>query len=261
MPTRRPVDSLGAHQPSSRLTLQRAFFAEMSDKQPLKCLFDYLDDTYFFIKDRVGRLIAVNRPLFVRFGHSNEYEMIGTTDADRYPPVIAARYRADDELVLSNKPLIGRVEMLYNDHGLLDWFVTTKLPLLNRRDQVIGLMGIVRRWHGERDLELPSSRMASVLQRLRSDTTHQLTVGDLAADNHISPRHLQRECRSLFGIGIKELLLRTRLQAATQALRTTATPIAHIAITFGFCDQSAFTKRFQQHTGLTPARYRKVYKK
>jgi AraC-like DNA-binding protein len=40
-------------------------------------------------------------------------------------------------------------------------------------------------------------------------------------------------------------------------LAGTSEPIADIALTCGFCDQSAFTQHFRRHMGLTPAAYRK----
>ena len=41
-----------------------------------------------------------------------------------------------------------------------------------------------------------------------------------------------------------------------QALIRTARPIAEIALSLGYCDQSAFTQQFRRNTGQTPHRFR-----
>ncbi len=54
----------------------------------------------------------------------------------------------------------------------------------------------------------------------------------------------------------QEFLVRTRIQAASQALIETNAAIADIAIMHGFCDQSAFTRQFSRHVGETPRVFR-----
>jgi transcriptional regulator GlxA family with amidase domain len=55
--------------------------------------------------------------------------------------------------------------------------------------------------------------------------------------------------------------LRTvRVQAAQRMLAGTTTSIAAIAADTGFTDQSHFTRRFRQSTGLTPAAYRRRFR-
>jgi transcriptional regulator GlxA family with amidase domain len=49
------------------------------------------------------------------------------------------------------------------------------------------------------------------------------------------------------------------VQQARLLLSTTDKPLPEIAILTGFTDQSHFTKRFRQTTGLTPNAYRRQF--
>jgi transcriptional regulator GlxA family with amidase domain len=73
----------------------------------------------------------------------------------------------------------------------------------------------------------------------------------------MSVRQFNRSFRKAMGTSPREFLVKTRIRAACEALRTSDTPISHIAVDFGFYDQSSFTKLFKRHMGMTPLRYRK----
>jgi transcriptional regulator GlxA family with amidase domain len=56
--------------------------------------------------------------------------------------------------------------------------------------------------------------------------------------------------------------LRTvRVQASRRLLTTTSRTLAEIAAAVGFTDQSHFTKRFREVTGITPGEYRRRFVK
>ncbi|MCB1078244.1 MAG: helix-turn-helix transcriptional regulator, partial [Verrucomicrobiae bacterium] len=59
------------------------------------------------------------------------------------------------------------------------------------------------------------------------------------------------------GVSPQTFLIKTRVQAACEALRNTGTPIGDIALDLGFYDQSSFTGHFRHHMGVTPLRYRR----
>ena len=54
---------------------------------------------------------------------------------------------------------------------------------------------------------------------------------------------------------------RARIQAASDELVTSDKSVAQIAGEYGFCDQSAFTRQFRQHTGETPLAFRRRRRK
>jgi AraC-like DNA-binding protein len=159
----------------------------------------------------------------------------------------------------TGRPLIGRVELWYNEQRVLDWFVTNKHPICDAHGAVIGLMGIVRSYEGQRRSMQPMSLINSTIEYIREHHHERLTVEELASRADLSPRHLHRKFREVFGLSVREFLVKTRIQAASDALLHSETSIAQVAIDFGFCDQSAFTQVFRKHMGLTPRQFRLRY--
>ena len=155
--------------------------------------------------------------------------------------------------------MIGRVELWYNEQRVLDWFVTNKHPVRDLRGKIIGVMGIVRSYEGQRRSMQPMSLINSTVDHIREHHHENLTVENLAQRAELSPRQLHRKFREVFGLSVQEFLIKTRIQAASDRLLRTDQPIAVIATDLGFCDQSAFTQLFRKHMGLTPRQFRLRY--
>lgn len=251
------------HTPRSDAQQQQAeFFAQLGAVQQFRELFEHLPDVYFFAKDAGSRLMAASTPILKRFGLKSEAELIGTTDHDYFPAHVADSFVRDDRTVLSTgKPLIHRVEIWYNEQRLLDWFVTDKLPLRDTDGKIVGVMGTVRSYEGSRTSRLPYSQISDVVDYVRKRHRGKITVTEIAKLAGVSPRQLHRRFRDVFGMSALEFLTRTRIQAASDELLNTDRPIVDIAIDFGFCDQSAFTRQFRNHVGQTPLKFRRQYRK
>jgi PAS domain S-box-containing protein len=241
-----------------RRAFQAAFLRRLGGPQPLRELFDHLSDVAFSLKDRQSRVICASRAVLEKFGMKSELEIVGTTDRDRYPARMAEVFlQGDREVVESGRPRPDRLEVWYNAQGALDWCVVTKRPVRDRRGQVIGVMMVMRPWRGSpRDLSSESG-VGRVVRAIRRSPGDPHPVSDLARRAGLSPRQLQRRFRDLFGVGVKEFVLRARLQAAADALQDGTAPIADVALSSGFYDQSSFTRQFRKRTGTTPARYRR----
>lgn len=236
--------------------LQADFFARMADPQAVREIFEHLPGVFFFVKDAQGRHIAANSVTFARFGIQSERELIGAMDEKFFPEEWAKAFRADDQKVIrSGKPLINRLELWYNEQRTLDWFLTTKLPVHDRHGKVIGVMGITRR-DEERMRQHDVREVTAAVQHARQHCDRNITTAELARAAGVSERHLHRQLRATLGLTPHELLLRTRIQSAAEALVKTSAPISEIAIDHGFCDQSAFTQQFRKRTGITPRQFR-----
>lgn len=232
----------------------------MGGKQQFQQLFEHLPGVYFFVKDRQSRMVCASQPFWEHLGAKSEAEIIGRTDHDFFPQHAADHFQRDDELVMSTgQPLIGRVELWYNEQRVLDWFVTNKLPIRDLRGEIIGVMGIVRSYEGQRRSMQPMTLINSTVDYIREHHHERLTVEELAERAALSPRQLHRKFREVFGLSVQEFLVKTRIQAASDTLLHSDQPIAQIAVDFGFCDQSAFTQLFRKHMGLTPRRFRLRY--
>lgn len=245
---------------SDALTIQQEFFALMGGPQRFQELFEHLPGVYFFVKDRQSRLVCASQPFREHLGVKSEAEFVGKTDYDFFPPHAADHFVHDDQLVMTTgEPLIGRVELWYNEQRVLDWFVTNKLPVRDLKGRIIGVMGTVRSYEGQRRTMQPLSLIHSTVDYIRQHHHERLTVEELARQADLSPRQLHRKFREVFGLSVQEFLVKTRIQAASDALIHSDQTLAQIAADFAFCDQSAFTQLFRKHTGLTPLRFRQRY--
>ena len=244
----------------SATNLRDEFFARMGTGQQLRILFEHLAGVYFFIKDDQSRLIAANRGILDRLGAKDETDIVGTTDHDYFPPEIADSFVRDDEQVLkTGQPITGKVEIWFNEQRVLDWFVTSKFPIRDAAGRVIGVMGITQSYEGKRRDLLPLSSISKAVELIRHNCHRNLSSQELAKSAGVSVRHLNRKFQEAFKLSPHEFALRTRLQGACETLIRTDKPIIQIALDYGFCDQSAFTKQFRHHMGVTPAAYRKRY--
>ncbi|HSI62980.1 MAG TPA: helix-turn-helix transcriptional regulator, partial [Candidatus Saccharimonadia bacterium] len=155
----------------------------------------------------------------------------------------------------SGKPLINRLEVWYDEQRNLDWFLTTKLPVLDKKGKVIGVMGITRR-DEDRMRHHDVREVTAAVQHARKNCDKNVSTAELARAAGVSERHLHRKLRDTLGLTPHELMLRTRIQSPAEALAKTSVSIIEIAISHGFCDQSAFTQQFRKRTGVTPKQFR-----
>ncbi len=70
--------------------------------------------------------------------------------------------------------------------------------------------------------------------------------------------HLSREFRRHFSITVGEFLRRKRVEHACHLVSKTNEPLADVAMTCGFSDQSHFSATFRRQVGLTPGRFRQM---
>lgn len=106
----------------------------------VEALFEHMPGSLFFVKDRKGRFLAANEELVRLFGASNEAEVIGLTDADFLPAYIAEGYRKDDRRLFEKGVIIrNRVELVTTRDGVVDWIVTTKVPLRNTAREIVAV--------------------------------------------------------------------------------------------------------------------------
>ena len=111
--------------------------------QLLTELMDNIPDVVYF-KDKRGRLLWVNKAHARGLG-LNPGQVVGKTDFDFFPKARARQMAKDDARVFrSGKPIIDKVERATRADGIDNYVTTTKIPRLDAKGQVIGLIGITR---------------------------------------------------------------------------------------------------------------------
>jgi AraC family transcriptional regulator len=81
-------------------------------------------------------------------------------------------------------------------------------------------------------------------------------LAELARASALSKFHLLRLFKAAFGVSPVQYAEGCRMERGKHLLRQSHMPIASIAETLGYESQSAFTKMFRRHVGVTPHAYR-----
>ena len=93
---------------------------------------------------------------------------------------------------------------------------------------------------------------------LETNFLRPLSLAEIAGAAGVHRVHLSREFRRYFSTTVGDFLRRKRIEHACHLVSTTNTPLAEIAMTCGFSDQSHFSATFRRQVGLTPARFRQM---
>jgi AraC-like DNA-binding protein len=242
-----------------RLARKDEFLAQISGHSHFDQLFGHLPGVAFFVKNAAFQLQAANREFWSRLGVDSEAALVGKTDFDLFPQRLAENFRRDDIAVMkSGRPMHDILELFFDAQSLPDWYLTTKLPVFDHAGTVIGVMGTVRSFAGERQLRSSMMQLDRAVEYLRANFRSQIRMSDLASRCGMSVRQFNRRFRETFNITPNAFLIKTRIHAACELLRDSGTPICEIAEQLGFYDQSSFTLHFRRHMGTTPYRYRRL---
>ena len=233
------------------------FLASIAGPSFAERLFDHLPDVVFSIKDREGRYVSMSAACVERCGLHHKRDAIGKTADDLFPKHMAARYRQQDEKVFaSGKAIVDNLDLTVFNDGSPGWCVSTKVPLFDAQQTMIGLAVI------SKDLIEPSragfidANFAATVDYILECYPQHLLLEDLAERAGLSVPQFDRRMKRIFQISAGQFIIKTRIDAAAQLLRHSERSIAEIALNCGFCDQSALTRQFRQLTGLSPSQYR-----
>lgn len=83
------------------------------------------------------------------------------------------------------------------------------------------------------------------------------TTRELAADAGVHPVYVARAFRAAFGIGIGEYARLVRAEHARRMLTRASTPLARLALSAGYSDQSHMTREMRRFLGVTPIAVRR----
>lgn len=106
---------------------------------------------------------------------------------------------------------------------------------------------IYRRLHRARDF-------------LAASYDRPITLEETARVACLSPNHLLRSFRTLFGQTPHQLLTERRLSVARRLLVTTDLPVTEICFQVGFVSPGSFSHLFARKSGLSPERYRHAFR-
>ncbi|GGR33852.1 AraC family transcriptional regulator [Deinococcus ruber] len=223
----------------------------------METLLDQVVDTMFFVKDTALRYVSVNEALLRRTGCRSKAQVLGRTAAELFAGPLGANITAQDAGVMkAGTGLSGQLETYLLPSGEPSWCLTSKQPLYAPDGTLNGLCGI------SRDLPVPNQsgpmyvRLAEALRLLQGHYGTPLRITTLAKVAGLSEDQFARTVQRLFGLTPKQLLIKTRLEAASELLLTSQLSVSEIAVHCGYVDHSAFTRQFRRVASMTPVQFR-----
>jgi PAS domain S-box-containing protein len=223
-------------------------------------LFEHVPGTLFFAKTAAGEIMLGNRAFVERCGYPSLEKLAGRTDAEIFPPHMAAKYREDDlEVMRTGRPMLQIVELFPSRQGEPEWFITDKLPLFDDAGKIAGVCGLVRSYEGSRRALQPYLDLAPVADYIKAHSGEAISVRELARMAGLSVRQFERKFFETFRTTPKHYLMRLRVLLACDELLETRRTITEIALAAGFCDHSAFARHFRKHMGVSPREYREKF--
>ena len=161
------------------------------------------------VKDASGRFVWVSDNLARRYGFADPAEMVGLDDYAINPPQLIKMYRRDDlEVMRSGRPLLGRIELCFNEGGMLDWNVTNKLPLCDAGGKVIGLIATIQEYPGMQRLPVFGGELRPVIEYIFAHLGQSLHVAQLAEIAGVSCRQIERRFRNATGMSPTDFIIR-----------------------------------------------------
>jgi PAS domain S-box-containing protein len=146
---------------------------------------DYLLETFLentpdhmYIKDVDGRFTRLSASLARWMGHDDPRHVLGRTDFDFFADSHAETARAAElEIMRTGEPIVGLEEREEWQDGRVTWVSTTKVPLRNRDQHLVGIFGLSRDITARKIAEQHTQEQASQLESLAAQL-EQLTLED-----------------------------------------------------------------------------------
>jgi AraC-like DNA-binding protein len=247
---------------SSPKTFQDAFFQKHPGAFSVMDLFEYLPNASFYAKDTESRFVKANHAFVLNHGVQTEEEILGKNDRDFHPPAFAEAYITEDKRVMAGRKAIpGQLWMVFHPGQQPHWYISTKAPLFDSENQVIGIAGVMYSIKESSEKARYFGALQSVIRHMEEHYGDRISMDEMATKAGLSSTHFNRRFQQLLRCTPSDYLRTIRVQAGCRMLSASHEPIAEIAICTGFTDQSHFTRTFQQSTGITPRAYRLRFQK
>jgi len=153
----------------------------------LRTLAEHIPDKIYF-KDVESRFIWASHETVIRFGVSELSAVLGKTDADFFSEEHARRaYEDEQEIIRTGQPMVNLEERETWADGRETWVSTTKMPLRDAADRIIGTFGLSREITERKRAEEQLARYAEELRRRNEELEQDLGMAR-ELQNALMPR-------------------------------------------------------------------------
>jgi diguanylate cyclase (GGDEF)-like protein/PAS domain S-box-containing protein len=123
----------------------RQALGERAEKlNSLQALIEQVPD-FLFAKDLDSRFVIANGSIGAGYGRPNAGDLLGLTDFDLHPSEVAQHFfDIEQKIIRTGQSMIDMEELIVSPAGVRKWLSTTKAPLLNEQNKIVGLVGVGR---------------------------------------------------------------------------------------------------------------------
>ena len=241
-----------------RKALRQSFFAQLGPSaESLRQLFEFVSPVGFYMKDREGRIMALNRRNCENCNFKSEWDVIGLKSSDLFPATYAADFMAADaEVLQTGKPLLDSVSEYTVDRSLTV-FRRNVYPLFSTSGEIVGTACVYSMMTERTNKESRYGRIRAAAEHVNAHYTEPIQLEDLMAQAKMAKTTFKETFFEVFGLTPGHYITTIRLNAARKLLETTDKLVADIATETGFYDQSHLTRAFKRERGMTPGEYRR----
>jgi len=239
---------------------QKEFLNKMGIEQ-LISMFDLLPDIIFWVKDKEHIFIHVNQLFIYNYGFKGLEDIIGKTDYDISPAHIARQFFRDDNKIINGQHVTERLEMNMTQAGDTAWYSTSKRPIVNELNEIIGSYGITRHLQKQAMVMSGVEAVKVPVDYIRLHYQENFTIDELAEVSHLSVSALERRFKKYLNKTPKQFINEVRLENAQKLLVETNIPISQVSDAVGFSDHSYFSKQFRSFFDELPSDFRNNYQK
>ncbi len=196
-----------------------------------------------FWKDVNLRYLGSNPAFSKDAGVSNPDEMIGKDDFQFSWRDHAEQYRADDTQVLSSgKPKLFFEEQQVAPDGTQMWLRTSKVPLRNNKNEIVGLLGIYEDITEQKLAKSEKDRLESQNQQFQKSESLGRMAGAIS-------HHFNNRLQAVIG----------NLELAIQDLPDGSEAMSSITTAISECDKAAeISSMMLAYLGQTPSKFQPV---
>ena len=129
-----------------------------------------------YVKDRSLNKILTNRADVEFLGFDSQEDVLGKSDNDIFSKEVAAdSNKIENQILESGKSILDREEKIKKENGDLIWIRTSKFPLKNSQNDIVGILGIGRNVTNEKFVQQQIKRLSLVA----SQSTNGVIITDV----------------------------------------------------------------------------------
>lgn len=220
-----------------------------------------IESLHAWVKNTDGKFIITNDLFSKRFGFTNASQINGKSDHDLAPPYLANRYIEDDLQVLQGAVITNRLELIVCSNDNASWFRTSKYPIYNTKDEIIGTYGISKQLNLPRSQSTPIRELNTPIEYIQQNFAENISIEKLAQACHVSMSTLERRFKKHLSKTPLQYLMEVRLDNARVMIFESGKSLSNIAQETGFVDNSHFTRAYKKRFSLSPSEDRKLNQK